>query len=298
MAELGATRQDALLAATARLRRRALRDRRFSNVTLYVGAAIVLVFVIVAVAAPLVAPHNPTEQDLLSAFQGPSVSHPFGTDSLGQDIFSRVLYGLRTDLLLGVVCTYVPLVIGMLLGACAGYFRGPVESVIMGLVDLTIALPFLVLVLAIVAVAGPGLTGVYIGLIVISWALYARITRAEMLVLRDQQFILAGRALGYSTPRILFRHALPNLLRPNLVFSMADIVLNILALAALSYLGVGVAPGSPELGAIIFDGQPYLLTAWWITTLPGFALVVLGAGFSLVGDALADRFGGRLELPG
>jgi peptide/nickel transport system permease protein len=298
MAELGATRQDALLAATARLRRRALRDRRFSNVTLYVGTAIVLAFVIVAVAAPLVAPHNPTEQDLLAAFQGPSLSHPFGTDSLGQDIFSRVLYGLRTDLLLGVVCTYVPLVIGMLLGACAGFFRGPVESVIMGLVDLTIALPFLVLVLAIVAVAGPGLTGVYIGLIVISWALYARITRAEMLVLREQQFILAGRALGYSTPRILFRHALPNLLRPNLVFSMADIVLNILALAALSYLGVGVAPGSPELGAIIFDGQPYLLTSWWITTLPGFALVVLGAGFSLVGDALADRFGGRLELPG
>jgi peptide/nickel transport system permease protein len=295
---VSAAGHDAMLSAAAALRRRALRTRRWSNVTLYTGLAIVALYVLAAVAAPLLAPHSPSEQDLLAAFQAPSASHLLGTDSLGQDVFSRVLYGLRTDLVLGIVCTYVPLVIGMLLGACAGYFRGPVEAVIMGLVDLTIALPFLVLVLAIVAVAGPGLTGVYIGLIVISWALYARITRAEMLVLREQQFILAGQALGYSNARILFRHALPNLLRPNLVFSMADIVLNILSLAALSFLGVGVAPGSPELGAIIFDGQPYLLTAWWITTLSGLVLVVLGVGFSLVGDALADRFGGRLELPG
>jgi peptide/nickel transport system permease protein len=295
---VSAAGHDAMLSAAAALRRRALRTRRWSNVTLYTGLAIVVLYVLAAVAAPLIAPHSPSEQDLLAAFQSPSASHLLGTDSLGQDVFSRVLYGLRTDLVLGIVCTYVPLVIGMLLGACAGYFRGPVEAVIMGLVDLTIALPFLVLVLAIVAVAGPGLTGVYIGLIVISWALYARTTRAEMLVLREQQFILAGQALGYSNARILFRHALPNLLRPNLVFSMADIVLNILSLAALSFLGVGVAPGSPELGAIIFDGQPYLLTAWWITTLSGLVLVVLGVGFSLVGDALADRFGGRLELPG
>lgn len=288
---------DALLSSAAALRRRALRTRRWSNITLSAGLTIVAIFVVAAVAAPLIAPHSPTEQDLLAAFQPPSLNHLLGTDALGQDVFSRVLYGLRTDLLLAVVCTYVPLVIGMLLGACAGYFRGRVETVIMGLVDLTIALPFLVLVLAIVAVAGPGLTGVYIGLIIISWALYARLTRAEMLVLREQQFILAGQALGYSNTRILLRHGIPNLLRPNLVFSMADIVLNILSLAALSFLGVGVAPGSPELGAIIFDGQPYLLTAWWITTLSGLVLVLLGVGFSLVGDALADRFGGRLELP-
>jgi peptide/nickel transport system permease protein len=118
-----------------------------------------------------------------------------------------------------------------------------------------------------------------------------------MLVLREQQFMLAARTLGYSTPRILFRHALPHLIRPNLVFSMADIVLNILVLASLSFLGVGVQPPTAELGAIVADGQQYLLTSWWITTLPGLVLVLVGAGFSLVGDGIADRFGQRLELP-
>jgi peptide/nickel transport system permease protein len=132
---------------------------------------------------------------------------------------------------------------------------------------------------------------------IVSWALYARLTRAEMLVLREQQFMLAARTLGYSTPRILLRHALPHLIRPNLVFSMADIVLNILVLASLSFLGVGVQPPTPELGAIVADGQQYLLTSWWITTLPGLLLVLVGAGFSLVGDGIADRFGQRLELP-
>ena len=120
-----------------------------------------------------------------------------------------------------------------------------------------------------IAIVGPGLSGVYIGEIAVSWALYARITRAEMLVLREQQFIVAAQALGYSTPRILFKHALPHLIRPNLVFSMADIVLNILVLASLSFLGVGVQPPLPELGAIVADGQQYLLSSWWITTLPG-----------------------------
>jgi peptide/nickel transport system permease protein len=165
-------------------------------------------------------------------------------------------------------------------------------------VDVMLALPFMVLVLAIVAVTGPGLRGVYIGMIAVSWAMYARLTRAEMLTLRGQQFMLAARGLGFATRRILWRHAFPNVLRPNLVFSMADVVLNILALAALSFLGLGVQPPGAELGAIIAEGQSFLLTAWWIATLPGLFLVVLGAGFSLVGDALADRLGQTLELPG
>jgi peptide/nickel transport system permease protein len=185
----------------------------------------------------------------------------------------------------------------MLVGAWAGYHAGVRDSFVMRLADLTIAMPFIVLVLAIVAIVGPGIEGAVIGIMIVSWALYARLTRTEMMTLREQNFIAAAHGLGYSTPRIIFRHSLPNLLRPNLVFSMADIVLNILVLAGLSFLGVGVQPPTPELGAIIAGGQPYQLNAWWITTLPGLALVVLGVGFSLVGDALADRFGGRLELP-
>jgi peptide/nickel transport system permease protein len=289
--------QQNVLQASAWLRRRASRQRRWAAVTLWVGVAIVAVLVLVALFAPLIAPYKPNEQNLIDAFRAPSWHHLFGTDEFGRDVFSRVLYAIRVDLLFGVVTTYVPLVIGMLLGALAGYYRGWIEAIVVWLTDVTIALPFLVLVLAIVAISGPGLTGVYIGLIFVSWALYARLTRAEMLVLREQPFMLAAKTLGYSTPRILFRHALPNLLRPNLVFSMADLVLNILALAALSFLGLGVQPPQAELGAIVADGRPYLLNAWWITTLAGLVIVVIGAGVSIMGDALAERFGQRLELP-
>lgn len=292
-----AARQEALLDATAALRRRVIRQRRWSTATLAAGLAVVAVIALAGILAPLVAPFPPEKQDLLAAFLGPSWAHPFGTDEFGRDVFSRVLHALRVDLLFGIVTTYVPLVVGMALGAVAGYYRGIVETLIMWLVDVTIALPFIVLVLAIVAIAGPGLAGVYIGVMLVSWALYARLTRAEMLVLREQQYIVAARTLGYSTPRILLRHALPNLLRPNLVFSMADLVLNILVLAALSFLGLGVQPPQPELGAIVADGQAYLLNAWWITTLTGLVIVTIGAGFSIMGDGLADRFGKRLELP-
>jgi peptide/nickel transport system permease protein len=287
----------AVLKSSEWLRQRVVRQRRWSSATLWSGVAIIVVVVLAGILAPLIAPYDPNAQDLLSAFMPPSSAHLFGTDEVGRDVFSRVLYALRIDILFGLITTYVPLVIGMLVGAVAGYRRGWFETAVVWLTDVTIALPFLVLVLAIVAIAGPGLTGVYIGLILASWALYARLTRAEMLVLRNQQYILAARTLGYSPPRILLRHALPNLIRPNLVFSMADIVLNILALAALSFLGLGVQPPTPELGAIIADGQPYLLNAWWITTLPGLVLVTIGAGFSIIGDGLADRFAQRLELP-
>ncbi|HEX4009413.1 MAG TPA: ABC transporter permease [Solirubrobacteraceae bacterium] len=292
-----ATRQELVLTGARALRRQVDRQRRWSSATLWTGVAIIGIAVVAGVFTSFLAPSPPNQQNLLAAFQAPSGSHLFGTDAYGRDVFSRTLYAIHVDLIFGIVGTYVPMVIGMVLGAIAGFYRGWRDSLIMRLADVTIALPFIVLVLAIVAIVGPGLKGVYIGIIVVSWALYARLTRAEMLVLREQQFMMASRALGYSTPRILFRHALPHLIRPNLVFSMADIVLNILVLASLSFLGVGVQPPTPELGAIVADGQQYLLTAWWITTLPGLVLVFIGVGFSLIGDGLADRFGRRLELP-
>jgi peptide/nickel transport system permease protein len=291
-----AARQELVLAGTRALRRQVDRQHRWASTTLWIGIAIIGIAVIAGLFAGVLAPYPPNTQNLIDAFQAPSGSHLFGTDAYGRDVFSRTLHAIHVDLELGVIGTFVPMILGMFLGAVAGYYRGWRESLIMRLADVTIALPFIVLVLAIVAIVGPGLKGVYIGIIAVSWALYARLTRAEMLVLREQQFIVAARALGYSTPRILFRHALPDLIRPNLVFSMADIVLNILVLASLSFLGVGVQPPTPELGAIVADGQQYLLSAWWITTLPGLVLVVIGVGFSLIGDGLADRFGRRVEL--
>ena len=156
---------------------------------------------------------------------------------------------------------------------------------------MVVAFPFIVLVIAVIAIVGPGLLGVYIGITVVGWALYARLTRAEVLVLKEQQFVLAGTSLGYSQTRIMFRHILPNVIRPNLVFSTLDIVLNILVLASLSFLGLGVQPPTAEWGLMVAEGQTFLLTAWWISTLPGLVIVLAGVGFSLVGDGLADRLG-------
>jgi peptide/nickel transport system permease protein len=292
------TRQELVLAHAGRLQRRARQERRWSRVTLMTGIAIVGIVALAAIFAPLIAPYNPNEQNLLASFEHPSWQHLMGTDNLGRDIFSRVVYAGRVDFQIGLITTYVPLVTGMLLGALAGYFGGWIEAVVMGLVDIVIAFPFLVLVIAILAIIGPGLTGLYIAVLAVGWSMYARLTRGEMLVLREQQFMLAAESLGFSRTRIIVRHALPNLLRPNLVFSMADFVLNILLAASLSFLGLGVQPPTAEWGAMVADGQNYLLNAWWITTMPGIVIVVVGVGLSLIGDGLADRMGERFRMTG
>jgi peptide/nickel transport system permease protein len=290
------TRQEVVLVHAARLRRRARADRRWANGTLYAGLAIMGAVGIVAIFAPLIAPYEPNAQDLAGAFQPPSWSHFMGTDNLGRDVFSRVVFAARVDLQIGFVTTYVPLFTGVLLGALAGYFGRWADTLIMRLVDVVIAFPFLVLVIAILAVVGPGVKGLYIAVLAVGWSMYARLTRAEMLVLREQQFMLAGEALGFSRRRIIFRHAIPNLLRPNIVFSMADFVLNILLVASLSYLGLGVRPPRAEWGAMVSEGQGFLLNAWWITTLPGIVIVVVGIALSLIGDGLAERMGERFRL--
>ncbi|MFA4965256.1 MAG: ABC transporter permease [Thermoleophilia bacterium] len=256
-----------------------------------VGLLLLLVIVVAALLATVIAPYPPNELDILHALQSPSWAHLMGTDDVGRDVFSRVLYGVRLDLVVVLLVTYLPLPIGVLLGAIAGYFKGATDSVISRTVDVVIAFPFLVLVIAVVAITGPGLRGAIVGILVGGWAMYARLARGDMLVLREQQFILAARALGYSHMRIIVRHALPNLLRSSIVFSAADIVINLLLLAGLSFLGLGVQPPTAELGAIVASGQAYLLSAWWIATLPGLVLVVIGVAVSMVGDAVGDRWG-------
>lgn len=291
-----AARQEVVLAQVGRLRRRARADHRWASWTLWIGVGILGVVAIAAIFAPLIAPDAPNQQNLADAFQAPSWSHLMGTDNLGRDLFSRVVYAARVDLQIGVITTYVPLVTGVVFGAIAGYFGGWVDTVIMRLVDVVIAFPFLVLVIAILAVVGPGLKGMYIAVLAVGWSMYARLTRAEMLVLREQQFVLAAESLAFSRGRIIFRHAVPNLLRPNIVFSMADFVLNILLAASLSFLGLGVRPPTAEWGAIVAEGQNFLLNAWWITTLPGLVIVIVGIGLSLIGDGLAERLGERFRL--
>jgi len=280
-----------ITAAIRRLRARVRAERRWSSVTLWLGIAIVGIMIILSLSASWIGFTNPNEQDLNATLLRPSIEHPFGTDELGRDIFTRVLHGARIDLSFGLITTYVSLVIGMLLGALAGYFGGAFDTITMRAVDTVIAFPYIVLILAIASVVGAGLFGAYIGVLAVSWALYARLTRGEMLVLREMQYMMAAETLGLPVRRIIFVHAIPNLLRANLVFSMSDIVLNILTLAALSYLGLGVRPPTAEWGSIIAQGQKYLRTAYWISTLPGIVVVFVGVGFALIGDGLADRLG-------
>ena len=282
----------------ADLLRHAQAERRWSNVTLGIGIAVVGALSIAGFVAPLIAPADPNALDLSKRLLSPSWQHWMGTDPFGRDIFSRTLYAIRLDLVVVLIITYVPMVFGMLVGALAGYLRGWVDAITVRVIDAFIAFPFIVLVIAVVAILGPGLKGVYIGVLAVGWTLYARLSRGDMLVLREQQFILAARTLGYSPRRVILRHAIPNLIRSNLVFSMADIVLNLLLLAALSYLGLGVQAPTAELGAMVADGQSFLLQAWWVTTLPGVVIVLLGAGFSMIGDSLADRLGQKFGLVG
>jgi peptide/nickel transport system permease protein len=274
----------------SRVRAAALAGRSI-GASAIVGTVILVIIVAIAILAPLIAPYPPNQIDLLGALQAPSWSHLMGTDDVGRDVLSRVIYGIRLDLVVVLFVTYLPLPIGVLLGTAAGYFGGVSDSIISRTVDVVIAFPNLVLVIAVVAIMGPGLAGAMVGIIFAGWAMYARLARGDMLVLRERQFMLATKALAYSHTRSILRHALPSVLRSSVVFSASDIVINLLVLAGLSYIGLGVQPPTPELGAIVASGQSYLLTAWWIATLPGLVIVLIGLAVSMVGDAIGDRWG-------
>ena len=277
---------------------RLFRRRFFRHKVAVISLLLLILIAIACFSVGWLSPFDPNKQDLAQALQAPSMAHPFGTDTLGRDILTRVIYGGRIDLTFAVVTTIIPFFFGALVGALAGYRGGWVDTLVNRLVDTVVAFPFIVLILAVVAIAGPGLTGAYIGVFAVGWALYARLTRGEMLVEREREYILAAKTLGYSTTRIVLRHALPNVLRASIVFAMADIVLNILLLSSLSYLGLGATPPSPEWGALVAEGQDVLLTAWWVATLPGLVIVLVGIGFSLIGDGIADRFGRDFNLTG
>ena len=267
----------------------AARRRRRVPPSVLVGGAMVAVLVVAGFAAPLIAPYDPNDVDFLNVLTPPGSAHLMGTDDTGRDVFSRTLYGLRVDLVVVLLVTYLPLPVGVVMGAVAGFRGGLVDTVVSRLTDVMISFPFIVLVIAIVAIVGPGLTGVVIGIPIVSWALYARLARSQMLLLREQPFMLAATALGYRQSRVIFRHGVPNLLRPCLVYSTIDVVLNLLVIAGLSYLGLGQQPPGAELGTIIAAGQSNLLDAWWIATLPGLVLVVFGVGMGLIGDGLSDQ---------
>jgi len=253
-----------------RVRRRNNAFRR--RASLLVGAGLLLSVIVVTLTAPLITSYNPDEIDPLHPLAHPfTAGHLFGTDSFGRDILSRMLYGGRVDLLIAFGATGVTL-----------------DSTIMRIVDLFFAFPFFVLVIAIVAMLGPSVFNMFIAIWATSWISYARITRGHTLGAKRQEYVLAAKALGYRGSRVMLRHILPNVLSFVIIFAMVDAVGNVLLGAALGFLGLGAKPPSPEWGVMISDGQSYIFTAWWLSTIPGIAIVIVGVGFSLLGDGLAD----------
>jgi peptide/nickel transport system permease protein len=248
----------------------------------------ILVLAIMAIAAPLITPYDPTGLDLTTGLQAPSAAHPFGTDQFGRDIFARVLYAARIDLQIGAIGVAIPLVCGTIIGLFAGFYGGWLDIVIGRVIDVVVAFPFLVIVIAIVAMLGPGLVNFYIAVSLVSWVAYARIIRGEVLTQKSREYILAAQGLGYSNLRLMFRHLLPNVVPAVFVFAMSDAVLDILTGASLGFFGLGVQAPTPEWGVMIADGRDFITTAWWMVTFPGLAIICTGFFISLIGDGLAD----------
>ncbi|MBY2918530.1 ABC transporter permease [Rhizobium leguminosarum] len=258
---------------------------------LVLSAGLLLFFVLLAIGAPIVAPYDPIMQNAEVRLQAPSLLHPFGTDNFGRDILSRVIWGARLDLQMALIGVIFPFVIGTTVGTIAGFFGGIVDALFMRLVDIILAFPFLVLMLSIIAILGPGLGSFYIAMALVGWVSYARLIRAQMLVLKGSDYAVAAVSLGFSRPRIMFRHLLPNAIAGSIVFSMSDATLVLLSGAAVSYLGLGVQPPIAEWGVMVAEGQSFITTAWWITLFPGLSIVCLAFGFSMLGDALGELLG-------
>jgi peptide/nickel transport system permease protein len=260
------------------------------NPTLLVGLVLLAFVVLVAIAAPLLTPYDPIVQSLNEAFLPPlSPNHILGTDNFGRDVWSRIVYSTRLDLQIGLFSVLFPFLFGSLIGIATGYLGGRLDTLVMRVVDVLMAFPFLILVVAIMSILGPGLSNLYIAVGLVGWIPYARITRGETLATRNLDYVQAARTIGCTTPRIMLRHVLPNVIGPGLVYVFTGMVLAILTGATLSFLGLGPQPPTPEWGAMIASGRQFLMNAWWMTALPGFALLVVGVALSLIGDGLADR---------
>jgi peptide/nickel transport system permease protein len=268
---------------------RALALRRFlSSPASVLGVVIVGLLVLSAVLAPLLAPGSPTEQDLAAKLRPPSAEHLLGTDLFGRDILSRIIYGGRISLLVGVVAVAIGGTIGVVLGLVSGYYGGWVDHILMRCMDALNAFPAILLAIAIIGAVGAGLLNLELAVAVTSVPLFARITRASVLEVRGLDYIAVARSLGTRSIRIILRHVLPNSVGPVIVVATLQIASAILAASALSFLGLGVQPPTPEWGSMLADGRGYLTTAPWVSLFPGLAIMLAVMGFNLVGDALRD----------
>lgn len=257
--------------------------------SLLVGLVIVVLTCIVAAFPNVFAPGDPLAMDFLAMLQPPSAEHWFGTDNYGRDIYTLVIHATRLDLLIGLGSVALPFVLGSLLGLLAGYYGGKLDAIIMRVLDVFVAFPFMVLAIAIVAILGNGVMNLLIAMWIVSWPPYTRLVRSEVLIAKNSEYVQAAKTLGYSDFRIILRHILPNVISSSVVYAASDIVMCIMTAASMSFLGLGVAPNTPEWGAIISSGKSFITGGyWWISTMPGVVMAVVGLGFSLLGDGLND----------
>ena len=268
--------------------RMGFRQRWYRTPSFVAGVMILGTVVLAALAAPLITLHDPTSQDLLHTLAGPSGSHWLGTDDLGRDVWSRLVYGARTDLRVAFLAVVFPFIIGTVLGLVAGYYGGMLDTGANFHVNVVVAFPFYVLIIALVYTLGSGTSSIYIAITLVGWVSYTRIVRGEVLTAKRRDYVLAAKSGGLSDGRILFRHLLPNVITQAVVFACSDICLDILAIVTLGYLGLGVQPPTPDWGRMIADGQTFLTTHWELSTIPGVAIIFTALGLSLLADGLAD----------
>lgn len=270
--------------------RRLLRNR-----SAVAGGVLVLALAIVAVAAPLLAPYDPLAPSLEDRLSPPSAAHWLGTDDLGRDILSRIIFGARVSLQVGILAVALALVAGAFLGIIAGYYGGLLDNLIMRIMDVMLAFPSVLLAIAIVAIMGPSLGNAMIAIGIVSIPVYARIVRSSTLQVKASEYVEAARALGGSDVRVIFRHVLPNCMAPLIVQATLGIATAILDAAGLSFLGLGAQPPTPEWGAMLSGGRAFLRIAPWVTAFPGIAIVLLVMGFNMFGDGLRDALDPRLK---
>lgn len=273
---------------------RALQVIRYSPTT-KAGLIVVAFYLILTIIGPLLAPYNPLTQELSNRLTPPNALHWFGTDSLGRDILSRLLYGTRLSTLSAVIAVGVSLGIGIITGVLAGYAGGRTDEVIMRITDIFLAFPSLILAMAIAAILRPSLTNALMAIAVTWWPTYARLTRGQVLAARNFDYVEAAHSLGLSSWRIIFRHLLPNVIGPLLVQATLDMGGIILTVAGLSFIGFGAQPPTPEWGVMVSEGRTFLQTQWWVPTFPALAILTLVMGFNLLGDGLRDILDPRIR---
>lgn len=269
--------------------------RLLKSKTSVIGLFFILVLIITAIFAPLIAPYDPTAQSIPDRYQAPSSEHLLGTDELGRDIFSRIVYGTRISIQIGIIAVGISLIVGVTLGAVAGYFGRWVDQIIMRIIDIMMAFPSILLAIALVAVLGPNLRNAMIAVGIVGVPQFARIVRSAVLAVKETEYIEAARAIGGKHGRILFSHVLPNSMAPIIVQATLGIGTAILDAAGLSFLGLGAQPPTPEWGAMLNDGRAALQNAPWVVAFPGMAIFLFVLGFNLFGDGLRDALDPKLK---